>query len=348
MHDSPPEIHCREAGLPLAGELGRLLGPEGAAPGVSRALERVLVAPARDLASRPSKQFRARLLHLAHRIAARGREPDGRAAAQLARCSEAIELLHAGSLIVDDIQDGSAVRRGAPSLHERYGLAPALCTGNWLYFWPLRLLSELGLEPAAEAQAYRIYHEAVERAHYGQALDLSVKVDALAQDELPAVCRAVLELKTGAITALAMALGALIAGADAAGLAEMQAFGRVFGCALQQLDDLGNLNGQVDPGKRFEDVLQRKPTGVWGFAARAMTPERFARFRAEALALPVGGDELLGALRAEGFFAAAAADSRGELDAAFARLDSHYDLAPDAPVRAELRAVAERLVYAYG
>lgn len=346
MLDGRLDSPWRPAGLPLAAELAQLLGTGGA--GVGGALERALVGPARDLVERPSKQFRSRLLHLAFLIAARGQVPDGRKAAQLAQAAQAIELLHAGSLIVDDIQDQSRSRRGAPSLHERYGLSQALCTGNWLYFWPLRLLSELGLAPDVQAQVFRHYHDAVERAHYGQALDLSIKVNALTQDEMKPVCRVVLELKTGAIAALAMGLGALMAGASPDDSAAMQAFGQSFGCALQQLDDLGNLQGGVEPDKRFEDMLQRKPTAVWGFAAEQMSPARFARFRTAALALPDGAAEFIAQLRDDGFFAAAAASTRRELDGAFAELQDHFAVLSDDAALLELRAVAERLLHAYG
>src|SRR5207237_1164596 len=86
---------------------------------------------------------------------------------------------------------------------------------NWLYFWPLRLIAGLELAPDAERCAYRVYGEALERAHYGQALDLGLSVDALPQDELAAACRLVTELKTGEITALAMALGGVAGGVEA-------------------------------------------------------------------------------------------------------------------------------------
>lgn len=333
--------------LPGAAELGRLLTAEADWAQVGDVLERVLVAPARDLLSRPSKGFRARLVALAYQVATRGRPADADAEALLQRCGEAIELLHAGSLIVDDVQDGSPVRRGDVAVHARYGVGAALCTGNWLYFWPLRILSRAGFSAEAEREALRVYHEAVEKAHYGQALDLNLKVDAFSQAELPAVCRAVLELKAGALTALAVALGALAAGADARGIAVMQAFGRSFGCALQQLDDIGNLAGTVDPEKRFEDMLLRKPTGVWGFAARSLAADAFERFRLAAFALPEGAEDFVGTLRAEGFFVRAAQDARRELDAAFEALASHWELAADAAPLAGLRALVEKLAHAY-
>jgi hypothetical protein len=105
--------------------------------------ERALLGPAREFLRRPGKQFRARLVEACWMLA--GGAP-GNMPAELPLI---VELLHAGSLIVDDIEDGSHVRRGAPTLHEIYGTALALNTGNWMYFWPLALIDRLGPRAAS-------------------------------------------------------------------------------------------------------------------------------------------------------------------------------------------------------
>jgi geranylgeranyl pyrophosphate synthase len=46
------------------------------------------------------------------------------------------ELIHTGSLIIDDIQDQSELRRGRPSLYRTYGIDVAINAGNTLYFLP--------------------------------------------------------------------------------------------------------------------------------------------------------------------------------------------------------------------
>ena len=46
-----------------------------------------------------------------------------------------VEIIHAGSLIVDDIEDGSTQRRGAPCRPPAYGVPLALNGANWMYFW---------------------------------------------------------------------------------------------------------------------------------------------------------------------------------------------------------------------
>lgn len=50
------------------------------------------------------------------------------------------EILHNGSLIVDDIEDSSDTRRKKPCIHKIYGVDVAINTGNFMYFSPLLYL----------------------------------------------------------------------------------------------------------------------------------------------------------------------------------------------------------------
>ncbi len=337
------------SGLPESAALASRI--EGLSPRIAATLAQVLIAPARDLAERPSKRFRADLVTLGFALA-RGAFPETPLAPRdqhaLATCQQAIELLHAGALIVDDIQDGSAVRRGAEAAHMRYGMPRALCAGNWLYFWPLRLIATLGLSAESERSAFRIYGDALERAHYGQALDLGLRVDELPQEELGAACRVVTELKTGEITALAMALGAIAGGATEPTTEILRGFGRRFGGALQLLDDLGNALGRVDPEKRFEDFVQRKPTGLWGEAACFFDEPDFARFRGMALALPEGAEAFVAELAKTGFEAHVRREAARALDEALSGLARELEHPPEHPALIAIHKLARRLTHAYG
>ncbi|HWO43627.1 MAG TPA: polyprenyl synthetase family protein, partial [Candidatus Eisenbacteria bacterium] len=75
-------------------------------------LRKALLEPISEIASRRGKRIRAQLVAFSYRLL-RGDEP--KPAVMERRCrlaAEAIELIHAGSLIVDDIEDGTATRRG--------------------------------------------------------------------------------------------------------------------------------------------------------------------------------------------------------------------------------------------
>jgi geranylgeranyl pyrophosphate synthase len=123
-----------------------------------------------------------------------------------------VEILHAGSLIVDDIQDGSAYRRGKPALHVLVGVPLALNAGNWLYFLPHRLLQDLRLDSHVELELRRALDRGVLRCHYGQALDLGVRLGSLSQREVRGVVSLCTRLKTGSLLELAAEVGAIAAG----------------------------------------------------------------------------------------------------------------------------------------
>ncbi|MDH3423758.1 MAG: polyprenyl synthetase family protein, partial [Gemmatimonadota bacterium] len=148
-----------------------------------------------------------------------------------------IELLHAGSLIIDDIEDDSQIRRGRPALHRLHGLPLALNTGNWLYFLALAVLARSGQSPDVRLALYEDVSMALMRCHQGQALDLSVRVTDLRRAEVSELVATSTRLKTGSLMELAATLGARSAEAPADQVVTMSAFGAELGVALQMLDD---------------------------------------------------------------------------------------------------------------
>ncbi len=253
---------------------------------ISDLLAPILFEPIQDLLKRPAKNVRGRLVKMGFRLARPGNGASHLHEIDCRRLMEAVEFLHAGYLAVDDVQDGSKMRRGQPSLHLKYGMPVALNTGNWLYFLPLEIIRELGLSIEQEVMLYRIYHRTLLRAHVGQALDVGLRIDTIAQDRVPEVCLATLELKTGALFALALLAGAVIGGAPMELLEQLDEFGHGFGMALQMFDDLGNVTGGLEPAKRWEDLMLRRPTWVWAQAAQGRPPEDYQQFLSAVHQLP--------------------------------------------------------------
>jgi len=252
------------------------LVPGGA--GVPAALwDKALLAPVREMLSRPGKGFRAELVSLGWRLGGgEGRPP--------AKLLAALEILHAGSMIIDDIEDGSRQRRGRPCLHLVHDPALALNAGNWMYFWPLALLGELGLAASVRNALRERTMATLLDCHFGQALDLGAKIGEVAQSEVAGVVATTTALKTGRLTALAAAMGAEAAGASPARVEALAAFGTALGEGLQQLDDLGNLAPAAE-GKRFEDLRLGRLTWPWAWGAQAWTPSQFERLSREGAAL---------------------------------------------------------------
>ncbi|HKX30625.1 MAG TPA: polyprenyl synthetase family protein [Blastocatellia bacterium] len=249
-------------------------------------LEPTLLTPISDILGRPSKRFRATLVRLGCLLASQ--RPDLTVAEQelCIRFGDLIELLHAGSLVVDDIEDQSVVRRGQPALHLKYGVPIALNAGNWLYFWPLMLIDHACLPLEKELWVRRHYHHTMIKVHCGQALDAGVPVDQLPQEEVPGLCLSAMELKTGALIALALLLGSIAAELPIAPLPALDEFGHGLGIALQKFDDLGNLQGRKEPEKRYEDLINRRPCWIWAFAAQRFSKPVYRRFVEAVAQLP--------------------------------------------------------------
>ncbi len=341
----PAHVDPPAPDTPLAdAALADLLAAAGA-DGVPAAVwERALHGPARAFLARPGKAFRARLVEAGWALS--GGAPAGPPPA----LGAAIELLHAGSLIVDDVQDDSATRRGAPALHLLVGAPLAVNTGGWMYFRALELLGEAPLPPAAAATLLPRVARTLADCHRGQALDLATRVFDLDRADVPAVVAATTALKTGALMALAAQLGALAAGAPPALVAALATAGRDLGVALQMLDDLGGLTAPSRRDKGREDLAQGRPTWPWAWLARAADDVTWARLQRQARAAatsPPDRDALADTLAAR-VQATGRADVRARLSTTFATLADAVarDGAPAAldPLRREIA----RLEASYG
>ncbi len=246
--------------------------------------EQALLGPVREFLRRPGKLFRARLVETCWILA--GGPPD-RVPAELPLL---VELLHAGSLIVDDIEDDSCTRRGAPALHKIYGTSIALNTGNWMYFWPFVLLERMDLPREIRDDIHRRASRTLMHCHQGQALDLALNITTIEQRDVAAVVRSATELKTAALMEFAAVLGAIAVGAETTVVHAIATFGRELGIGLQMLDDLGGLTCAARQHKGAEDLRLGRPTWPWAWAASATSAQRFRDLQALGQAVSQGAD----------------------------------------------------------
>lgn len=173
----------------------------------------------------------------------------------------AVELVHNFSLIHDDIQDNSPLRRGRPALWKRYGIAQAINSGDAMltlaHLTLLRLEEVLSAEIAI--QAARVLQLACLRLTQGQFLDLHYEArgDLSLEAYWPMVTG-----KTSALISACTELGALTAGAPATVREAYRRFGLSLGLAFQAQDDvLGIWGDSARMGKSAEsDLLAGKKT----------------------------------------------------------------------------------------
>ncbi|MES2348988.1 MAG: farnesyl diphosphate synthase [Pseudomonadota bacterium] len=190
----------------------------------------------------------------------------GADAATLSRAAAAVEMIHAYSLVHDDMpcMDDDELRRGKPTVHVAYDEATALLVGDALQSQAFLVLSEAASVPAARLVAMlRLLAHASGSAGMcgGQAIDLDSVGLSLTLEQLEQMH----QLKTGALLRAAVVLGAL-AGKDLDDneLAALNVYARAIGLAFQVVDDV--LDATADSatlGKTAgKDAADNKPTYV--------------------------------------------------------------------------------------
>ena len=181
---------------------------------------------------------------------------------QAVPAATSIELIHNFSLIHDDIEDGSDLRRHRPTLWKVWGMPQAINAGDALFalakLSSYRLL-ELGHDASTVLRVQQLLDETCLDLTKGQYLDLSFNVDE------PRVLDRYLKMiqnKTASLVAASAAVGALCAGASEEAINAYQTFGLHLGLAFQILDDvLGTWGSEGSMGKPVgADVATRKPS----------------------------------------------------------------------------------------
>jgi len=155
------------------------------------------------------------------------------------------ELIHNGSIIVDDIEDQGELRRGKPCLHKIFGVDIAINAGNFLYFLPLLALikNKDKFEPEILVRVYEVYVQEMINLGLGQGTDIywhKGKAEEVTEDEYLQMCL----FKTGCLSRMAANLAVVLSG----GSEELvEAAGRVaetIGVAFQIQDDILDLVGE--------------------------------------------------------------------------------------------------------
>lgn len=260
-----------------------------AAPRLAESMQYATLAPGKRL--RP-----ALVLWAAQACDSRGRDR-GQVWADAAPAAVAVELIHAYSLVHDDLpaMDDDDLRRGRPTCHRAFDEATAILCGDALQARGFEILAtHMPAAVAARACAILARAAGAEALVGGQSDDLAAErgwerslATATAGDKVAWMER-IHRRKTGALFSAALELGGLAAGGTAAELAALAAFGRHFGLAFQIADDLLDAEGtEAALGKRVgKDADRGKLTypTVLGAAASRELADRLAADAAAAVA----------------------------------------------------------------
>ena len=212
---------------------------------------RNLYEPVNYIMDLGGKRIRPALVLLAHGLFSDASEPALPAAM-------AVEIFHNFSLVHDDIMDEAPVRRGKPTLHEKYGLPAGILSGDVMLILAGQFLTRC--EPASRTGALvRVFNEMAIEVCEGQQLDMDFEQDF--NCTLPLYLK-MIELKTGALIGASLELGAMVAGAEPSDLFHLRSFGRKLGIAFQLQDDYLDTFGDPEKfGKKpGGDIVRNKKT----------------------------------------------------------------------------------------
>jgi geranylgeranyl pyrophosphate synthase len=174
------------------------------------------------------------------------------------------EVIHNGTLMVDDIEDSSEFRRGKPCTYKIYGLDIAINAGNAMYYLPLLPLIKNREKVPSEKllKVYEIYVQEMISISFGQAMDIAwhkglANADEIDEKDYLQMCA----YKTGTLARMAAKIAAVLAGADAELVEKLGHFAESIGVAFQIQDDVLDLKGAdfaEKKGGRGKDVTEGK------------------------------------------------------------------------------------------
>jgi geranylgeranyl diphosphate synthase type I len=172
----------------------------------------------------------------------------------------AVELIHNFSLVHDDIQDDSPLRRGRATVWKLWGRAQAINAGDAIFTYAhLAIHRARNLRPPTLLDALRILDQTCIHLTTGQHFDMAFETrgDVSAEDYLEMI-----EGKTASLIASAAELGALAAAVPSETQSLYREFGRHCGLAFQIRDDILGIWGDatVTGKSAATDILARKKT----------------------------------------------------------------------------------------
>ena len=177
----------------------------------------------------------------------------GYAGDQHVKLATIIEFLHTATLLHDDVVDHSGLRRGKPTANQKWGNAPSVLVGDFLYSRAFQLMVDLG-----SLEIMGVLSHATNTIAEGEVMQLAnIGNCALSEAEY----REVIRCKTALLFEAASHTGALLASQqvsaiDAEQVESMRRFGLHFGLAYQLLDDWLDYRGNSESmGKNVGDDL---------------------------------------------------------------------------------------------
>ncbi len=174
------------------------------------------------------------------------------------------EVIHNGTLIIDDIEDSSELRRGKPCTYKIFQTDIAVNAGNAMYYLPLLplMVQRAELTPEIQRDVYEVYVQEMINLSMGQAMDIAwhrgiANADELGEEDYLQMCA----YKTGTLARMSAKIAAVLAGADVSLVEKLGRFAESIGVAFQMQDDILDLIGEEFAKKKGgvgQDITEGK------------------------------------------------------------------------------------------
>ncbi len=189
------------------------------------------------------------------------------------------EVIHNGTLVIDDIEDSSEIRRGKPCSYKIYGNDIAINVGNAMYYLPLLpiMLNREKLSAEVQRDVYEIYVQEMVNLSMGQAMDIAwhrgiANADTLNEQDYLQMCA----YKTGTLARMSAKIAAVIAGAEPKLVEKLGRLAESIGVAFQMQDDILDLTGEEfakSKGCVGGDISEGKRSLLVIYTLQKATPE---------------------------------------------------------------------------
>lgn len=161
------------------------------------------------------------------------------------KAATAIEIFHNFTLIHDDIEDNSLMRRGKPCVHIEYGIPLAINAGDGLLIYAWKSIIESELTPEQKVKAQSIIVKAFTKVLEGQGTELgwhTFNEWNITEDDYLKMIKG----KTGELIAASCELGCYLGGGNEEQITALKEFGMSIGISFQVQDDILNLIGEEE------------------------------------------------------------------------------------------------------
>ncbi len=220
------------------------------------ALQKSVADPFWDLLDRGGKRWRPILFLLIVDLL-------GKNAKECITLSTIFEFIHNATLIVDDLEDSSEMRRGKKAIHLIYGADIAVNAANLVYYLPLKILENQQDKLSSDAilKIHKIYTQEMINLGFGQATDIAwhkglVDDTKISEKQYLQMCA----FKTGCLARMSAKVAAVVGGSDNKLITAFGVLGESLGVVFQIQDDILNITEyELSKGKGLgEDITEGK------------------------------------------------------------------------------------------